>query len=32
VVLGNVHHIDTAGWTEAGYFTFLELDSLMPSA
>lgn len=28
VVLGNVYHIDTAGWTRDGHFTFIELDTL----
>lgn len=28
-VLGNVFHIDTAGWRPEGYFTFLDLDTLM---
>lgn len=28
VVLGNVFHIDTAGWTDGGYFTILDLNSL----
>lgn len=27
-ILGNVYHIDTAGWTRDGYFTFIELDTL----
>lgn len=31
VVLGNVHHIDTAGWTEEGYFTVLDLATLAPA-
>lgn len=32
MVLGNVHHIDTAGWRRdgAGYFTLLELSTLRP--
>jgi serine/threonine protein phosphatase 1 len=29
-VLGNVIHIDTAGWTEQGYFTLLDLDEVRP--
>lgn len=29
-VLGNVHHIDTAGWSEHGYFTVLDLATLAP--
>ncbi|KGC13580.1 calcineurin-like phosphoesterase family protein [Burkholderia gladioli] len=29
VVLGNVYHIDTGGWTRDGKFTLLELDSLV---
>jgi len=28
VVLGNVYHIDTAGWTADGYFTFINLATL----
>lgn len=28
VVLGNVYHIDTAGWTRTGYFTFIDLATL----
>ena len=28
LVLGNVFHIDTGGWTEGGRFTVLELGSL----
>ncbi|AZY50922.1 serine/threonine protein phosphatase [Bordetella avium] len=28
LVLGNVYHIDTAGWQDEGYFTLLALDSL----
>lgn len=28
VVLGNVYHIDTAGWTADGYFTFINLSTL----
>ena len=28
VVLGNVYHIDTAGWTSDGYFTFINLTTL----
>ncbi|AOJ93360.1 serine/threonine protein phosphatase [Burkholderia multivorans] len=27
-ILGNVYHIDTAGWTRDGYFTFIELETL----
>ena len=27
-ILGNVYHIDTAGWTRDGYFTFIDLDTL----
>ncbi len=27
-VLGNVHHIDTAGWTKEGRFTLLDLSTL----
>jgi serine/threonine protein phosphatase 1 len=30
VRLGNVLHIDTAGWTEQGYFTLLDLASITP--
>ena len=29
-VLGNVHFIDTGGWMQGGYFTFLELETLKP--
>jgi serine/threonine protein phosphatase 1 len=28
VTLGNVHYIDTAGWTAAGHFTLLDLSTL----
>ena len=28
VVLGNVYHIDTAGWTADGYFTLINLQTL----
>lgn len=28
VALGNVYHIDTAGWMDDGYFTLIDLDSL----
>lgn len=28
VILGNVYHIDTAGWTKDGYFTLLNLQTL----
>lgn len=28
ICLGNVFHIDTAGWHETGYFTLLDLNSL----
>lgn len=28
VQLGNVFHIDTAGWQDEGYFTLLELDTM----
>ena len=28
VRLGNVHHIDTAGWTSTGHFTLLDLSSM----
>jgi len=28
VVLGNVYHIDTAGWTKDGYFTLINLSTL----
>jgi serine/threonine protein phosphatase 1 len=27
-VLGNVHYIDTGGWQQGGYFSFLELETL----
>lgn len=27
-LLGNVHHIDTAGWSEGGHFTLLDLNTL----
>lgn len=30
LVLGNVHHIDTGGWTSVGLFTLLDLDTLQP--
>ena len=30
VALGNVHFIDTGGWKQGGYFTFLELETLKP--
>jgi serine/threonine protein phosphatase 1 len=30
VRLGNVLHIDTAGWTEQGYFTLLDLATITP--
>ena len=30
VVLGNVHHIDTGGWTAQGRFTLLDLATLRP--
>jgi len=30
VVLGNVYHIDTAGWTPEGFFTVLDLATLAP--
>lgn len=29
-VLGNVHYIDTAGWSDRGHFTLLDLHSLKP--
>lgn len=29
-VLGNVHYIDTGGWTDRGHFTLLDLHSLKP--
>lgn len=32
LVLGNVHFIDTGGWRRQGYFTLLELETLMPAA
>lgn len=28
MTLGNVHHIDTAGWTSTGHFTLLDLSSM----
>lgn len=28
--LGNVYHIDTAGWHEKGHFTMLDINTLMP--
>ena len=30
-VLGNVHFIDSCGWRPGGHFTFLELETLMPT-
>ncbi|WP_397448196.1 metallophosphoesterase [Pseudomonas sp. NA-150] len=30
LVLGNVHHIDTGGWKDDGYFTLLDLATLKP--
>lgn len=30
-LLGNVYHIDTAGWQPDGYFTLLDLDTLLTS-
>lgn len=29
ILLGNVYHLDTGGWTDDGYFTFVELSSLI---